>query len=172
MMFKWFKKVLTISIILVESLCVVQAINATEWIYEIQTSAGEKTLVLPEGMSFEEAYIEMAKLYIEERADHEKLIEQTAELVAKSKEFEEVSAKLKTLQDELVQKNEEISNLYRRLNRVHPVYFLTTAGISTDTFAKVSSIDLGFGLELFESLVAIVEVSYPWCFGFKAGVKF
>lgn len=171
-MFNLFKKILMILIIFVEGLCVVQAIHAAEWTYTIQTSAGEKTLVLPEGMSFEEAYVEMAKLYIEERFDHEKLIEQTTELIAKSKEFEEISVKLQALQNELVQKNEEISNLYKKLNRVHPVYFLTTAGVSTNAFAKIDSIDLGFGLELFETWVAVVEVSYPWCFGFKAGVKF
>jgi len=167
-----FRKFLTWSIIIVEIVCVAQTIHATGWSYEIQTSEGPKTLILPEGMTFEEAYIEMSKLYIEERIDHEKLIAQTNELIEKSKEFEETSLKLKTLQNELVQKNEEITNLYKKLNRVHPVYFLATAGVSTDAFKKLDHVSIGFGAELFETWIAMLEVSYPWQFSFKGGVKF
>ena len=172
-MFRRLRKLLTIIIIIVECLCVNQIISADGWSHDIETSDGIKTIILPEGMTFEEAYIEMSKLYIEERLDHEALIAQTQDLIAKSKEFEEASVELQALQKELAEKTEELSNLYKKLGRVHPVYFLTTAGITTGTlFQTVDSINVGFGVELFETWLTILEVSYPWTFGVKVGVRF
>lgn len=169
---KIFRKLFAVAIIIVECLCVNQVLSAENWSYDIETSAGTKTIVLPDGMTFEEAYIEMSKLYIEERLDHEALIVQTQDLIAKSKEFEEASVHLQTLQKELSDKNEELSNLYKKLNRVHPIYFMTTVGLSTNTFKEVDSIDVGFGIEFFEMWIAMIEVSYPWSFGAKIGVRF
>ena len=171
-MLKALRRFLIIAIIIVECLCVSQVLSAEGWSYDIETSQGTKTIVLPEGMTFEQAYIAMSKLYIEERIDHEALIAQTENLVLQAKEFEAASVKLKELQSELVAKEEEIASLYKKLNRIHPVYFLFTGGVSTNEFKAVDSIDIGFGAELFEYLVVIAEVSYPWSLSLKAGVRF
>lgn len=171
-MFNGFKKVLTILLIVIEGLLISHLVFADSWSYDIETSRGTKTIVLPDGMTFEEAYIEMSKLYIEERYNLEDLMAQTDELVKKAEAYEASSEALQKLQKELSDKTEEINNLYKKLNRTRVVYFLAEAGVSSAEFKKIDRIDAGFGVLLFETVALIGEVSYPWSFGIKAGVKF
>jgi len=172
-MFKKFKKILVIATIVTELVCFAQVLHADDWSQTIETSVGPKTLVLPEGMTFKEAYVEMAKLYLEEKADYEELIKQTEDLMQKSKDFEAVSLQLESLQDELSQKNAELNELYKKLNRTHPLNFLVTAGVSTDlTFSKLTSMQVAFGVELFEGWLLMLEAGYPLSFSFKTGIRF
>ena len=172
-MFNKLKKIISILVIAAELVCFVQIAHAEDWSYTIDTDNGPVTLVLPEGKTFEEGYIEMAKLYLGERADYEKLLAETEDLIAKAKEYEDAVAELQKLQDELAEKNEELNTLYKKVSKGQALNFIITAGISTDlSFNKPTKADVGFGIEILHGWIIMVEASYPLEFTFKTGMRF
>lgn len=172
-MFNKFKKIVSFLIILVEALCFVHVVYADDWSYTIDTSAGPKTIILPEGKTFEEAYVEMAKLYIEEKADCDRLLKETEELTQRVKEYEAASGDVEKLQTELIQKNEEINSLYAKISKGQQFNFVVTAGLSVNnTFDKIVGMTVGFGVELFGRWLLMADAAYPLSFTFRTGIRF
>lgn len=165
-----FKRWVSILLIIVEFVALGHLAFAQS--FQVQTSIGTKTLVVPDGMTIEDAYVEMAKLYIEERADHEKLISQTEDLVEKAKKYEEVSNELNNIKSDIIDKDNEIINLYKKLNQKRFLAPLFMLGVKTEGFKKVDGVSIAAGVEIFERASLFVEMSYPWSIGLKAGVKF
>lgn len=166
------KRILILLLILIESLYVGNLLFAESNEFEVKGSFGTETVIVPEGMTIEQAYVEMARLYLEERADNEKLIEQFEDLKQKASDFELVSIKLKSMQEEVIEKNKEIIKLYQKLTS--PVFLspLVEFGITTSTFKQIDSISLGLGVEILEKALLSISLSYPFSIGIKAGVKF
>ena len=172
-MFNKFKKIISILIIIVEALCFTHFAFASDWSYTIETSVGPKTIILPEGKSFEEAYIEMAKLYIEEKADCDRLLKETEELTQQVKEYEASSIHLEELQVELIEKNEEINKLYAKISKGQQFNLVATAGLSVNnTFDKIVGMTVGFGVELFGRWLIMADAAYPLSFTFRTGIRF
>jgi len=171
-MFNRFRRILAIVIIVVECLCVSQVVAAQQQSFKIQTSIGEKTLVVPDGMTIEEAYCEMAKLYIEERASYETLAIQTEDLVSKAKEFEETSRKLVSAKQELADKEAQLADLYKKLGKTPMFSPVVLVGMNTASFDRIDAFSISAGVEIYGSAVVLAEATWPWSFGIKAGVKF
>ena len=143
---------------------------AQEW--TISTSQGDKTLVVPESMTLEEAYCQMAQLYWEERYDREELQATVADLTTKTEEYMTTNENLVASQDTLIQNYADLSSLYEEK-------------LKTPWFRGLLSVDLGWGIPdnqlngtlyggvLIKDRVTLeAGLSYPWEVHLKAGVIF
>lgn len=167
-----FKKIITIFVIIVECVCISQIAFANQVSFEIDTSIGKKTVVVPEGMTIEEAYCEMAKLYIEEKVDHEKLIAQTQDLIEKAQQYEEASQKVISLKETLIDYEKKLAELYKKLAKRPFVSPIVLLGATTSTFDKIDSVSLSAGVEVSDSFIVLAEAHYPWSFGLNFGMRF
>lgn len=166
------RKIISFCIIVIEILFITQVSLAESMEFQVNTSIGIKTVIVPDNMTLEEAYIEMAKLYIEERADHEKLIEDTQAIIEKANSFEVVSDELQTLKNDLIEKDNNIIDLYKKLNQKRFFTPVVMFGVGTDSFKQIDHLSFGLGCEFFESTSLIFEVTHPWSINLKVGVKF
>lgn len=166
------RKIIIFLIMFVEVICITNTAFAKDNEFVVSGSFGTKTLIIPEGTTIEEAYVEMAKLYLEEKADNEKLISQLEDIIQKSNDYEVTSLKLKSLQEDLNEKNKELIKLYQEITK--PVLFspLIDFGITTSEFKKIDGMSLGLGVEILEKAMLSCVISYPFSIGIRAGVKF
>lgn len=158
-------------IFLVLSLCLLGTLYAQdEW--TISTSQGDKTLIVPEGMTLEEAYQQMAILYWEERYDREELQDTVTDLTAKTEEYMTANESLIASQDTLIKNYADLSSLYEEK-------------LKTPWFRGMLSVDLGWGIPdnqlngtlwggvLIKDKVTLeAGLSYPWELHLKAGIIF
>lgn len=141
---------------------------AQEW--TIPTSQGDKTLIIPEGMTLEEAYCQMAQLYWEERYDREELQDTVEELTSKAEAYITSNESLIQSQTELIQNYQDLSSLYEEK-------------LKTPWFKGLLSVDLGWsipdnqlngtlygGVLIKERVSLEAGLSYPWEVHLKAGV--
>lgn len=141
-----------------------------EWI--ISTSQGDKTLVVPEGMTLEEAYCQMAQFYWEERYDREELQATVADLTEKADSYIASNEELIQSQTELIQNYKDLSSLYEEK-------------LKTPWFKGLLSVDLGWsipsnqmngtlygGVLIKDRITLEAGLGYPWEVHLKAGVVF
>ncbi len=105
--------------------------------FSIETSRGTKNLEVPEGFTLEEAYCEMAKMYLEERWEHEELIEKANALVESVEKYEKeldiLSKKNSALDERYSSLNERYSNLmklYEEETKIPFMRALVTTGMN------------------------------------------
>lgn len=141
---------------------------AEEWV--ISTSQGDKTLVIPEGLTLEEAYCQMAQLYWEERYDREELQTTVVDLTEKAEAYISSNESLIETQTQLIQSYEDLSGLYEEK-------------LKTPWFKGLLSVDLGWspvsnqlngtlygGVLIKERVTLEAGLSYPLEVHLKAGV--
>lgn len=141
---------------------------AQEW--TISTSQGDKTLVVPEGLTLEEAYCQMAQLYWEERYDREELQATVADLTEKADSYIASNEELIQSETELIQNYKDLSSLYEEK-------------LKTPWFRGLLSVDLGWsipnnqlngtlygGILIKERVTLEAGLSYPWELHLKAGI--
>lgn len=146
----------------------VSGLAAQEW--TISTSQGDKTLVVPEGLTLEEAYCQMAQLYWEERYDREELQTAVDELTKKTEDYLASNEGLIQSQTELVQNYKDLTSLYEEK-------------LKTPWFKGLLSVDLGWspvsnqlngtlygGVLIKERVTLEAGLSYPLEVHLKAGV--
>lgn len=139
--------------------------------FTIDTSRGEVTLVIPDGVTLEEAYQEMASLYLEERYDLEEAIEEidslTEEIERYILEVEELQKEIDALQEE----NSILVELYERELRTDAFSPMVSLGfgIEGDTSYYGSA---SVGLRFFESWFVTADFSYPVRLGVGIGRAF
>ena len=160
-----------ISLLIALALLTVGALYAQdEWI--ISTSQGDKTLVVPEGMTLEEAYCQMAQLYWEERYDREELQSTVETLTIKAEDYMTANESLIQSQTELIQNYSDLSELYEEK-------------LKTPWFRGLLSVDLGWsipsnqmngtlygGVLIKDRITLEAGLGYPWEVHLKAGVVF
>lgn len=100
--------------------------------YTVPTSRGDIELTVPDGLTLEEAYIEMARLYLEERWDHEKLLEESALLTKELDIYIEENKQLRAQYNKLLTSYTKIDELYTELTKVKPMSGIITGNASYD----------------------------------------
>lgn len=138
-----------------------------EWV--ISTSQGDKTLVIPEGMTIEEAYQKMAQLYWEERYDREELQDTVATLTKSAEGYISKIEDLETSNDSLLSDYEELVSLYEEKTKVPWVKGVIGADMGY-AFDNSMTATLWGGVLLKERVLAEAGIRYPWALTIKLGV--
>ncbi len=120
--------------------------------YTVPTSRGDIELTVPDGLTLEEAYIEMARLYLEERWDHEKLLEESALLTKELDIYIEENKQLRAQYNKLLTSYTKIDELYAELTKVKPMSSIITANASYDLVNRNVNLALTGGWCFYEIL--------------------
>lgn len=162
------KRLLFIILVLVFSLSL---FASEEW--TISTSRGDKTLVVPEGLTLEEAYCKMAQLYWEERYDREELQETVSVLTTKTEEYLEVNESLKESYSKLNSDYKELTNLYAEKTKTPLARWMFSMGVS-GSLEKVENTSFSFfgGVVVANSVLFEAGISYPLGISLKTGIVF
>lgn len=138
--------------------------SVSVYAYTLETSRGEIELTVPEGVTLEEAYYEMAKLYLEERFDHEKLISSSEKMIKEYEEYSSLNDRLKEENKVLLEKYEktlsdyeDLLSLYREKNKREFLRPLLGAGYIRN-FEGKDSLTLGLGAMVNERYVLHTSV--------------
>ena len=166
LLFSYMKKLFLFTIIFL----FIYSILSADW--TISTSQGDKTLVIPEGMTLEEAYQQMAVMYWEERYDREELQATVEDLTIKSEEYIEANTALRESNDSLIQNYADLTDLYEEK-------------LKTPWVKGLLSVDLGWGIPdnrfngtlyggvlIKERVTLEAGLSYLWELHLKAGIIF
>jgi len=123
-------------------------------------------------MSFEEAFLEMAELYLEERFDHEDLIEESQKLTEDIKVYIDKNEELENLYLEKIQLYENLERLYKQAMRIR--IFIPTFNIASQYNIESNSYSVQgmFGGILFEKFEVQTVFSFPLGVGLSIGVQF
>ena len=120
--------------------------------YVVPTSKGDIELTVPDGYTLEEAYIEMARLYLEERWDHEKLLEESALLTKELDIYIEENKQLRAQYNKLLTSYTKIDELYTELTKVKPMSNVITGNASYDMLNKGINLSVTGGWCFYEVL--------------------
>ncbi len=141
------------------------------WETTIQTSRGEQTLTLPEGMTFEEAYIHMAKMYLEERFDHEDLIISAQTLVKQVESFRHENQKLYDLYVQRGEQYKNLSSLYEEALRKRFIIPSMHIGALYGIEEQQVQVQGMFGVIVLERLSFHTLLQFPFAVGMSVGVQ-
>lgn len=138
--------------------------------FVINTSRGDVTLAIPEDMTLEEAYKEMASLYLEERYDLGEALDTIDEL---AEEVREYVAEIDTLNDEIDNYQEEVERYTSLLEEANKPRLITpiasVGGGVTESFYYGQA---SFGVQFFENIFVTADMSYPFRLGASVGMTF
>jgi len=136
--------------------------------YLISTSKETDVKVsIPEGYTELEAFLEMSKLYLEERYDHQELLDSIEGLKETVEDYKQKNDELNAVVSELNTKNTELASLYKEKSR--PSLFTPIAGLSVTTENTVS---IDFGVNVLDKVDISTVISYPFAAGLRIGVEF
>ena len=146
-------------------------LSASEQSWTISTSQGEKELIVPEGMTLEEAYQTMAVMYWEERYDREELQASLDQLAADAQSYLEDATASREALNELLLSYQNLVSLYEDKTTIP--WVKGTLGMDfgyrvDNTFSGT----LWGGVILKEKVTLEAGLSYPWDLHLKAGVIF
>ena len=132
--------------------------------YTISTSRGDIEVNIPEGMTAEEAFYEMSKLYLEERWDHEELIEKSQSLSESIDSYISEINELKNKNKNLISDYEKVIDLYS--TAIKTKMFTPYIGLSleSDIESNLFGGGITFGGVLFEKILVQTSILYPWSF--------
>lgn len=149
---------------------------STEWIFtknfQIETSRGLQIVSIPDGYTAEEAFLEMSKLYLEEKWDHEDLLEESKNLLLSIDSYKKKVDELEISYELVIADNKNLSDLYKKANRIRLVMpKLAIKGIYSIENEEFSGALL-LGIELFEKVDIVTEIGYPFSIGLQIGISF
>jgi len=139
--------------------------------FTIATSKGEVDLIIPEDMTLEEAYENMASLYLEERYDLEEALAEIDKLTSEAEEYIEEVNRLEEEVDILQNDNEELQDLYDRETRDEAISILFDIGFGIESDLSYF-LSTSFGVQLFDTWYGQIQVSYPIRIGLSLGREF
>ena len=140
--------------------------------YTVPTSRGDIELVVPAGYTLEEAYVEMARLYLEERWDHEELLDKSNELTQQVDIYVQENAQLRLDYNLLLDDYKHLAELLESKSKVVAVKGLIGAGATFSESFSVMSPSLKIGALLFEKITVETYLSYPFSLGLTVGFIF
>ena len=158
------------ALLLLISIFMVYPLFAEGWI--ISTSQGDKTLVVPEGLTLEEAYCQMAQLYWEERYDREELQSTVEDLTEKADDYITSNKELIQSQTELIQNYKDLSILYEDKLKAPWIRGLLSIDMGWSITDGQFNGALYGGILIKERVTLEAGLSYPWRIHLKAGVVF
>jgi len=137
--------------------------------YIIETSYGEEELVVPEGMTMEEAYKAMASLYLEERYNLENTLDELDKVRASYKEYIESVKGYGTAVDNYEQTVEDLEKIIE-LTSEKNFYPFWMAGLSFDLQGSYT-LSGGVGMKL-KNWMVFGEIRTPLSVGLMVGRRF
>lgn len=140
--------------------------------YTIETSRGTQILELPEGYSFEEAFVEMAKLYLEERFDHEDILVVVNDLNLKVEYYMKRVDELNTKNNSLSERYANLNDLYKRKAEKDLFKPSMSLGYVLNMTNMSSTYLLSFGGTVYNRISLHTILSYPLGLGISIGVQF
>lgn len=127
--------------------------------FTVTTSRGDVEVVVPEGYTLEEAYIEISRLYLEERWDHEELLEETSLLTKELDVYIEENKQLRSQYNALITSYTKIDELYAELTKVDPLRGTITGNASYDIMSNNVNLAIAGGCSILEVLDISAGVS-------------
>ena len=140
--------------------------------YTVPTSKGDIELIVPDGYTLEEAYVEMARLYLEERWDHEDLIDKADDLTREIDIYIDENRALRESYSKLLKDYEKLNSLLEAKSKVVPVQGFLGINASFSERFSVLTPSLKAGVFLFEKVMLETSLGYPWSLGIGAGFVF
>lgn len=137
--------------------------------FVVQTSRGEYPLVIPEGTTIEQAYIQMAELYLEERFDHEDLITHTQTLLRQIQDYKNSIIQYSQSQEILIGKQKELTSLLEARSKTTLV--APVLGLQASYNFEAMQVSILAGVRLFEKIDLMTQLGYPLSFGLYLGVR-
>jgi hypothetical protein len=141
--------------------------------YTINTSRGDIQVEVPENATLEEAFKTMSILYLEEKWDHEDLIEESEALLEKVTIYQESVSSIQRDYDSLLQSYSDLNILYKEKAKItffKPEFILSAGMTLMDEIPF--TIGLQLGGELLEKFSIYTELRYPLSIGLSLGVTF
>ena len=132
--------------------------------YTISTSRGSIEVNIPEGMTAEEAFYEMSKLYLEERWDHEDLIEKSQSLSESIDSYISEINELKSKNKNLISEYEKIIDLYSTTTKTKMFIPYVGLNLESDIESNLFGGGITFGGMIFEKILVQTSILYPWSF--------
>lgn len=134
--------------------------------YKIETSRGPQTVEIPEGYTELEAFLEMSKLYLEERFDHEDLLSSVENLKTSYEQVKQEKSDLDNLYKDAIKDRDELSDLLSKESR--PKFISPSIGISGTTNYTFS---MDAGIILLEKIqISTILSGDPLAIGLRIGV--
>lgn len=133
--------------------------------YTIETSRGPQTAVIPEGSTELEAFLKMSELYLEERFDHEDLLDSIDPLKKSIDTYKDNYEKLDSLYKAAIKDRDDLLDLLKEKNKIKIVQ--PSFGVSA-SLNKTFSFDAG--IIFLEKLQVSTILSYPYSIGIRFGV--
>ena len=130
--------------------------------YTVSTSKGDVEVNVPNGMTLEQAFCEMSRLYLEERWDHEELIEKSQTLSESVDTYIIEINKLKAKNKEIISDYEKIVNLYSTATKTKVFEPYIGFAVESDMESNLFGGGFTFGGVLFEKFMVQTNILYPW----------
>lgn len=152
----------------------VLSLTAEEREFTISVHGEEQTVVIPEDMSAEEAFVEMAELYYEAEADLTDSLDREEALRQETDEYQGYVDDLINSYNDLLTQYRELSDVYERSRRPSPLlpYLGMSGGRSWGGEWPVYG-GVEAGLAVYETTTVGLETSYaPFRLGLRATFRF
>lgn len=141
--------------------------------FEIETSKGIVKLVVPENLSIEEAYQQIAQMYLEERYDLQESLDIIDSLNKEIDEYiEKVSDYIEKVDNLNLEKDELIKLLEEKNKPKFISPFLLIGGGVEDINPYSLFVDIQAGIILFERWTLTTILEFPFRIGIGGGIIF
>lgn len=144
--------------------------------FTIDTSEGEKEVVIPEDMTPTEAFLEVSKLYWEERYDLEKALKEIDELLPVIEDYKEEVALLEKERDKLEEENDLLVEKYEEAlaEAQKPELFIPYVGIDGgwDFVNEIPAMGIEANVMIKEKFIIGVGFDYPLIPRLQFGMTF
>lgn len=139
--------------------------------FEVETSKGIKTVRVPEGETLEEAFKTVSVLYLEEKWDHEELIEETENLIKDTEDYKEKVNLTTKEKENLLKDYEDLKKLYEKEKRVRLFTPSIIFGAGFNVIKQTPTAQIMIGGDLFERFSVFTSVNYPLSVGLNVGYR-
>lgn len=140
-------------------------------VYTVPTSRGDVKMVIPDGVTIEQAYVGVAQLYLEERYDYEELRDSADQLITDVTDYQGQVAQLTLDYQNLSQAQTGLTTVLDakvKTDWIQPLVFLSIGSIGSVPIFNGSSITIG--VLAFEKIIVGTSVIYPFSLGFTIGM--
>ncbi len=139
--------------------------------YVVDTSKGPQVVEIPSGYTTLEAYLEMSKLYLEERYDLEELQLTVTPLLDSIEQYKKDVKGLEDSNEILIQDYKDLEILYKDKSKVRVFQPTISLGVQQGGIGEIH-FHVSFGGILFEKIMLQTMISYPFALGISIGVQF
>ncbi len=138
--------------------------------YVVETSRGPQVVEIPSGYTEVEAFLEMSKLYLEERFDLEDIQADVEVLLDSIEQYKRDVKKLDDDKNTLIADYKDLEKLYKKQNKLQ--IFQPSIMLGTQYSEDVMNAHVFIGGTLFEKVSVHAMLSYPLAIGIAVGVQF